>query len=56
MNLLRDLESLKLIKLRRENVEVEKEVNWSKKYKGAMTKQTNTEVDEQLNQLRGEWE
>ncbi|WP_340103337.1 hypothetical protein [Rhodohalobacter sp. 8-1] len=56
MNLLRDLEKLKLIRLR----EDKKERNvtsrdWSK-YKGAMTKQPLNEIDQQLKELRNEWE
>lgn len=56
LNLLRELELLKLIRLRKENPE-EKPVprDWLK-YKGAMSKQPLNEIDQQLNELRSEWE
>jgi hypothetical protein len=54
MNLLKDMELLKLIRLR----EVQKlnQSNWASKYKGAITKQVLSDVDDQLKELRNEWE
>jgi hypothetical protein len=56
INLLRDLELLKLIRLRREE-SAEKPVfkDWTK-YKGAITKQPLDETNQQLNDLRRGWE
>jgi hypothetical protein len=54
IHLLQDLELLKLIRLRKENAG-QKGTNWGK-YKGAMSKQPISEVDQQLNELRSEWE
>ena len=54
MNLLMDLERLQLIRLRREFTE-----SFSgnvQKFKGAMSKQSISEIDNQLNDLRNEWE
>jgi hypothetical protein len=56
LNLLRDLEQLKLIRLRKEgSVEIPSTMDWSK-YKGAMSKQPLNEISQQLNELRDEWE
>jgi len=56
LNLLRDLELLKLIKLRESSLEEESDVmDWTK-YKGAMSKQPLSDIDQQLNELRNEWE
>jgi hypothetical protein len=57
LKLLQDLELLKLIRVRKEkNSEVEIPNEWSSKYKGAMSKQSKVEIDNQLNELRNEWE
>jgi hypothetical protein len=56
VRLLQDLELLQLIRVRREKQTPATAVNWAAKYKGAMTKQPLTEVDNQLNELRNEWE
>ena len=57
LKLLQDLELLKLIKLRKEkNSVLEIPNEWSSKYKGAMSKQSIIEIDNQLNELRNEWE
>jgi len=53
MNLLRDMEHLRLIRV--SNKELVKKTNWNK-YKGAMTKQSIEIIDEQLNELRSAWE
>lgn len=54
IRLLQDLELLQLIRVRKEKQQ--SETDWAAKYKGAMTKQPLTEVDNQLNELRNEWE
>jgi len=56
LSLLRDLELLKLIRVRGEKPgEKAGRRDWTK-YKGAMSKQPIAEIDEQLNELRSEWE
>lgn len=57
LKLLKDLELLKIIRVRKDNKVVN--VNSEKliaKYKGAMTKQPLSEIDKQLDDLRKEWE
>ena len=56
VKLLQDLELLQLIRMRREKAQPTTNVNWASKYKGAMTKQPLTDIDNQLNKLRNEWE
>lgn len=56
IRLLRDLELLKLIRLRKEKQVREPLIDWSTKYKGSMTKQPLAEIDLQLNELRSAWE
>ncbi len=56
LKLLQDLELLQLIRMRREKTQPATSVNWATKYKGAMTKQPLTDIDNQLNELRNEWE
>ena len=55
IKLLQDLELLQLIRMRREKTHPTK-INWAAKYKGAMTKQPLPDVDNQLKELRNEWE
>jgi hypothetical protein len=55
LRLLEDLELLQLIRLRREKKNDEGKIDW-KLYKGAMQKQPIEQVDQQLNQLRQDWE
>lgn len=56
LHLLRDMELLKLIRLRKEKPGKTIETkDWSQ-YKGAMSKQPVSKIDEQLNELRNEWE
>lgn len=55
IRLLQDLELLHLIRVRREQ-QPSAATDWTAKYKGAMTKQPLTDVDNQLNELRKEWE
>lgn len=54
IKLLQDLEVLELIRMRKENYP--SDTNWSKRYKGAMSKQPIAEINNQLNQLRNEWQ
>ena len=54
LKLLQDLELLQLIRLRKEKTTPNS--NWAERYKGAMSKQTLTDIDNQLNELRSEWE
>jgi hypothetical protein len=56
IRLLQDLELLQLIRVRKEQPLLFAKVDWATKYKGAMTKQPLTDVDNQLNELRNEWE
>ncbi len=56
VRLLQDLELLQLIRVRKEKQPPAASVNWAASYKGAMTKQPLTEVDNQLNELRNQWE
>ncbi|HEV2481708.1 MAG TPA: hypothetical protein VGS79_18690 [Puia sp.] len=57
LNLLRDLELLKLIRLRKGKEESNVNgINLIAKYKGAMTRQPTNEIDQQLKDLRNEWE
>lgn len=56
IKLLHDLESLQLIRVRRENPLKETQTKWEAKYKGAMQKQSLIEIDNQLNDLRNSWE
>ena len=53
MNLLRDMEYLRLIRVSKKGGV--KKTDWSK-YKGSMTKQSIELIDEQLNELRNAWE
>ncbi|GAA4206723.1 hypothetical protein GCM10022289_28000 [Pedobacter jeongneungensis] len=57
LDLLKDLELLKVIRLRRDSdVQDVFGNDLISKYKGAMQKQPISEVDEQLNNIRNEWE
>ncbi len=57
LNLLQDLELLKLIRLRKGKEESNiSGINLIAKYKGAMTRQPINEIDQQLKDLRNEWE
>ena len=52
IRLLQDLEMLQLISMRKEKTQTTAATNWAAKYKGAMTKQPLTDIDNQLNELR----
>ena len=56
IKLLQDLESLQLIRVRREKRVTETKPNWKSTYKGAMQKQSLIKIDNQLNDLRSAWE
>ena len=56
LSLLKELELLKLIRVRQENMTEEISPNNWLKLKGAMSKQPLNDIDQQLNDLRNEWE
>lgn len=56
MNLLRDLELLKLIRVREEVFDNQEVKDSIAKYKGAMAPQDKDEIDRQLQNLRNEWD
>lgn len=57
LKLLKDLESLKVIRIQNKKEEVRTvSANLSAKYSGAMTKQSIEEINKQLNDLRNEWD
>lgn len=56
LRLLKDLELLQLIRMRKEREFQKTSIDWATKYKGAMTKQPMIDIDRQLNELRNEWE
>jgi hypothetical protein len=54
---LQDLELLQLIRVRRDKQQIATATDWAVKYKGAMAKTAlNRYFDNQLNELRNEWE
>jgi len=56
-DLLKDLELLKVIRLRKDSiVSEEPKTNLIAKYKGSMQKQSISDVDQQLDDIRNEWE
>lgn len=55
IKLLQDLELLKLIRVRKDKA-LPASINWAERYKGAMTKQPISDIDNQLNELRNGWE
>jgi len=56
LRLLKDLELLQLIRLRKEKTETTANAQSFSKYKGILSKQPLTEVDKQLDELRNGWE
>ncbi len=56
VKLLQELENLKLIRMRREKLQLSAPDSTVLKYKGAMKKQPLKHVNSQLNELRNEWE
>lgn len=58
LNLLKDLEKLHLIRLQKIKPgegELNEKNRWAR-YKGAMSKQPLSQIDQQLRELRNEWE
>ena len=55
LRLLKDLELLQLIRLRKEKIEQPETLDFTK-YKGILSKQSITEVEQQLHELRNGWE
>ncbi len=55
LNLLRDLELLKLIRFRKDSTQQTTVTNWLN-YKGTMSKQPLDIIDRQINDLRNGWE
>ena len=57
LQLLIDLENLELIRVHKKNADsiTNENIDWVRKNKGAMTKQTVEEIDSQLKKLRDEW-
>lgn len=55
LKLLKDLELLQLIRMRKEKKQPST-VNWVRRYKGSMSKQSVSEIDNQLNELRKGWD
>ena len=58
LNLLKDLELLKVIRIRKDSATEVKAPHSEliSKYKGAMQKQSISEVNQQLDEIRNEWE
>lgn len=56
IKLLQNLELLNLIRMRNADAEPGGSINWAKKYKGKMTRQSVSDIDRQLDELRSEWE
>lgn len=56
LSLLKNLEGLKLIRIRKNSVEQKDSINRIAKYKGAMQKESIEDIDNQLNELRQSWE
>ncbi|MEP7111228.1 MAG: hypothetical protein ABI760_24745 [Ferruginibacter sp.] len=55
LRLLQDMELLQLIRVLKEP-QPPTPTDWAAKYKGVMTKQPLTDIDNQLNELRNGWE
>ena len=55
LRLLKELEFLQLIRVRKEKAEQPATINFAK-YKGMLSQQPLTEVDQQLHELRNGWE
>jgi hypothetical protein len=56
IKLLQDLELLQLIRMRKEKKQSVQNVDWSARYKGAISRQSISDIDQQLNELRNGWE
>lgn len=56
IQLLYDLEGLQLIRIHNKKSQTENRADFVKKYKGSMTKQSIQDIDQQINEMRNEWE
>lgn len=56
IRLLKDLELLQLIRLRKNKTQSTGLTNWAAKYKGTMSKQPLIDINNQLKEIRNEWE
>ena len=56
LSLLKNLEGLNLIRIRKNSVEPKDSINRIAQYKGAMQKESIEDIDNQLNELRQSWE
>ena len=57
INLLKDLEALKIIKIQSDNEATHTQpVNLAAKYSGRMSKQSAEEINKELDDLRNEWD
>ena len=57
LKLLQDLELLQLIRLRKNTNQPDNiTIDWASKYKGVMSKQSRSDIDNQLFDLRNGWE
>lgn len=56
LNLIKDLENLKLLRVRKDSTIRSEKINWTLKYKGSMNKQHLVDIDTQLNELRNSWD
>ncbi|MFD2285705.1 hypothetical protein GJU39_08660 [Pedobacter petrophilus] len=56
INLLKDLELLNIIRFRKDSANIQSSNgDLISKYKGAMQKQSLSEIDQQINDIRNEW-
>jgi hypothetical protein len=55
IKLLKELESLNLIKVRSSKKAGSRNDEWINKYKGSISKQPTDDIDKQLNEIRDEW-
>ncbi len=56
VKLLKDLENLKLIRVRKKATPAKKTANLVEKYNGAMKKEPLNDIDSQLKELRNAWQ
>ena len=53
---LEELEQRHLIRMRNKNEMPHSRIDWGKKYKGTMTREPIETIENQLNELRNEWD
>jgi hypothetical protein len=56
IKLIKDMELLQLIRVRKDNKQQNEPISWTTKYKGTMQKQLIEDIDDQINELRSSWE